>query len=126
MKILIDTNFILTCVRQKIDLASAEDVLNEKIDWLVPQDVLNELGNLKDRPGMKIEDKTAAKISFEILQLLQPEVIQIPGKNPNIDMKILSYMLGKDIVLATLDRGMKNRTKNKILTIRGKKGLEII
>jgi rRNA-processing protein FCF1 len=126
MKILLDTNFILTCVKQKIDLASAEEILNKKIDWIVPQDVLNELGNLKDRTGMKVEDKNAAKISFEILQILGPEVIQIPGKNPNIDMKIISYIIGKDIVLATLDKGMKSRVKNKILTIRGKKRLEII
>ena len=126
MKILIDTNFILTCVKQKIDLADAGDFLNEKIDWIVPQEVLNELGNLKDRAGMKVEDRGAAKISFEILQTLKPEIVELGGHNPNVDMKILNYILGKDIVLATLDRGLKNGVKNKILTIRGKKKLEII
>jgi rRNA-processing protein FCF1 len=126
MKILLDTNFILTCVKQKIDLASAEEILNKKIDWIVPQDVLNELGNLKDRTGMKVEDKNAAKISFEILQLLNPEIINLPGHNPNVDMKILNYIIGKDIILATLDKDLKSRVDNRILTIRGKKRLEVI
>ena len=126
MKVLLDTNFILTCVKQKIDLADAEDILNGKIEWIVPQEVLNELGNLKDRDGIKVIDKNAAKVSFEILQILKPEVVELNGNNPNVDMKILNYILGKDIVLATLDRELKNRVKNKILTIRGEKGLEII
>ena len=69
MKILIDTNFVLTCVKQKIDFSNlAEELFDEKIEWLVPQDVLNELGVLKDRKGMKVADRTAAKTSFEILE----------------------------------------------------------
>jgi rRNA-processing protein FCF1 len=124
MKILIDTNFILSCVKQKIDLTQTEELLNEKIDWIVPQEVLNELGNLKDRAGMKVVDRNAAKVSFEILQILKPEIVEI--KNPNVDIGIVNYILGKNIILATLDRGLKDRTENKILTIRGKKKLEII
>jgi rRNA-processing protein FCF1 len=126
MKILLDTNFILTCVKQKIDIASAEEILNEKIEWIIPQEVLNELGNLKDRTGMKITDKNAAKLSFEILQLLNPKIIGLKSHNPNVDMKILNYILGTDIILATLDRGLKDKVTNKILTIRGNKKLEII
>ncbi|MFA4960214.1 MAG: hypothetical protein WC548_00975 [Candidatus Pacearchaeota archaeon] len=126
MKVLIDTNFILTCVKQKIDLADAESILNEKIEWVVPQEVLNELGNLKDRAGTKVSDRDAAKVSFEILQILKPEIVEIGGHNPNTDMGILNYILGTDIVLATLDRGLKERVKNRILTIRRKKKLEII
>jgi rRNA-processing protein FCF1 len=126
MKILLDTNFILTCVKQKVDLVLAEEILNEKIEWIVPQDVLNELGNLKDRTGMKVEDKNAAKLSFEILQLLNPEIINLPGHNPNVDMKIINYIIGKDIILATLDKDLKSRVDNRILTIRGKKRLEVI
>lgn len=127
MKILLDTNFILTCVKQKIDILSkANEIINEPIEWLVPQDVLNELGNLKDRTGMKIADKSAATLSFEIIKTLNPKVITLQGKNPNIDIKIVNYILDKPIVIATLDKNLKNRVNNKILTIRGKKNLEII
>ena len=127
MKILLDTNFILTAVKQKIDFAElAEQLFDEPIKWQVPQDVLNELGQLKDRPGMKTKDKEAAALSFQILQSINPEIIELPGKSPNVDMKIVNYILGKKIILATLDKELKNRVDNKILTIRGKKSIDLI
>ena len=56
MKILLDTNFILTTMKQKIDFPNlADQLFTEKIEWIVPQQVLNELGNLKDRKGMKLD-----------------------------------------------------------------------
>ena len=127
MKILLDTNFILTTTKQKINIQEkANEIITEKIEWIVPQDVLNELGCLKDRAGMKTKDKQAAKLSFEILQNLKPKIIELPTQNPNVDIKIVNYILDKPIVLATLDKDLKSRVKNKILTIRGKKNLELI
>jgi len=127
MKILLDTNFIVTCMKQKIDFPSlADELFTEKIEWIVPQDVLNELGNLKDKKGIKVIDKNAAKLGFEILQTLCPKIVELPGKNPNVDIKIVNYIINKDLVLATLDKNLKSRIDNKILTIRGKKSLELI
>ena len=127
MKILLDTNFILTCVKQKIDIQeTANNITSQPIEWIIPQDVLNELGNLKDRPGTKSVDKQAAALSFEIIKTLNPKIIDLLGRNPNVDIKIVNYILNTSIVLATLDKNLKSRVKNKILTIRGKKNLEII
>lgn len=127
MQILLDTNFILTTTKQKINIVETlENYTSEPLEFLLPQDVLNELGNLKDKPGTKTSDKNAATLSFQILQELNPKIINLPGKNPNIDIKIVNYILEKPIVLATLDKNLKTRVKNKILTIRGKKNLEII
>ncbi len=126
MKILLDTNFILTCVKQKVDFVDlAEQLTDEKITWIVPQPVLNELGNLKDRLGMKTIDKEAAKLSFDILQMLNPQIVGL-GRHPNVDIGIVNYVKDKDIVLATLDKGLKNRVENKILTIRGKKNIGFV
>ena len=127
MQILLDTNFILTTTKQKIDIQETMDqITSQPIEWLVPQDVLNELGNLQDKKGTKETDKQAARLSFEIIQKLNSKIINLPTKNPNIDIKIVNYILDKPIVLATLDKNLKSRIKNKILTIRGKKNLEII
>ena len=110
MKILLDTNFIITCIKQKIDFPSiANEIIDKKIEWIVPQDVLNELGNLKDKAGIKTKDKNAAKLSFEILQTIKPKIVELPGKNPNVDIKIVNYIIGKPIVLATLDKDLKER-----------------
>ncbi len=129
MKILLDTNFIISCINNKIDFITvAESLTDNKVEWLVPQQVLNELGNLKDRKGMKTKDKAAAELSFELLQSTNPEIIDL-GKGReirNVDIAIVNYILGKDITLATLDRNLKKRINNKILTIRGKNNLEII
>ena len=65
-------------------------------------------------------------MSFYILQNLNPKVIELVGGNPNVDIKIVNYILGRKIVLATLDRGLKSRVDNKILVIRGKKSLELV
>ena len=127
MKIVIDTNFAITCAKNKIDFPSvASEIIDQKIEWLVPQDVLNELGNIKDREGIKVADKNAAELSFEIIKELKPEILDLPGKNPNVDIKIVNYIIDKDIVLATMDKDLKSRVNNKILTVRGKNNLELI
>jgi len=127
MKILLDTNFILTCAKNKIDFGEiANEIISESIEWVVPQDVLNELGTLKDRVGTKTPDKAAAALSFDILQILNPTIVEFPGNNPNIDMKIVNYIIDKDMVLATMDKNLKSRVNKKILTVRGKNNLELI
>ncbi|MFH1238090.1 MAG: hypothetical protein ABIH79_02595 [archaeon] len=127
MKILLDTNFVLTCVKQKIDFYSiTNDFSEESIEWIVPQEVLEELKNLKDKKNIKVKEKNAAKLSLEILKTIKPQVIKLRGRNPNVDIKIVNYLLGTKIVLATLDKDLKKRVANKILTIRNKKNLEII
>lgn len=126
MEILLDTNFILTCVKQKIDFEYlTEKLTDKKITWIVPQQVLNELGNLKDRKGMKTVDKEAAALSFEILQVLKPKIIEL-GRHPNVDIGIVNYIKDKDMVLATLDKGLKNRVDNRILSIKGKSNLGFV
>ena len=125
MKILLDTNFILTCVKQKIDFVDiAGTLIDEGIEWIVPQQVLNELGNLKDKSGIKLKDRQAAKLSFDILQQINPDIVDL-GKNPNVDIAIVNYIMNKDIILATLDKGLQSRVDNNVLTIRGKSFLEI-
>ncbi len=126
MEILIDTNFILTCVKQKIHFENlADELFDKEILWIVPQQVLNELGNLKDRVGIKTQDREAALLSFDILKSLNPKIVELGG-NPNVDIGIVNFIKNKKIILATLDRGLKNRIENKILTIRGKKSIELI
>jgi len=124
MKILMDTNFILACVKQKIDIINSVDFLNEKVDWVVPREVLNELESLKDRKGIKFSDRNSAKVGLEIIALLEPEIIEI--KNPNVDKGIADYFSGKDILLATLDKELKKKVNNKKLVIRGKKKFEVV
>jgi len=123
MKILLDTNFILTCAKQKLDIdTSLNQITSEKIEYIIPQEVLGEISLLKN----KSKTKATAELSFQIIQSLNPKIINLPTKNPNVDIKIANYIKDKNTVLATLDKKLKSRVKNKILTIRNKKSLKII
>ncbi len=123
MKVLLDTNFIVTCVKNKIHFDSlANELIDEEIEWLVPGDVLKELEKLKRKQSTRKE----ASIGLEILKTLNPKIIDLKGKNPNVDIKIIDYIKGKNIVLATMDKELKKRVKNKILSVRGKSRLEVL
>lgn len=125
MKILLDTNFILACAKQKIDFASlADELFDENLEWIVPEEVLNELKEISEKKGEKVRDKDAAEVGLQIIKKTKLKEIKL--KNKNVDAGIVNYLSGKDIVLATLDKKLKSRVDNKIMTIRGKKSLEII
>lgn len=124
MKVLLDTNFIVACVRQKIDLVDAGFFLGEEVEWVVPFEVVGELEELKDRKEASVADRSSAKIGLEMLGFLKPNYVKL--KNPNVDKGIEDYIFGKDVVLATLDRGLKRKVRNRKMIIRGKKKLEIV
>lgn len=125
MEILLDTNFILTCVKQKVDFFSiANESIGEKIKWLIPFEVLAELKDLSTRKDMRGADKDAAKLGMEMVKLISPEIVSI--KNKNVDQGIVDYIKGKDIVLATLDKELKKKVKNRVMVIKDVKRVEII
>ncbi len=127
MKILLDTNFILTCAKWNIDFDSrSNEIIDEDIEWIVPLEVLDELKFLRHRADVSGANKESAGLGLNIIKSLGFRVIELGGKDPNVDMRIVDYINGKDIVLATMDKKLKSRVGNKILTIRGKNNLEIV
>ena len=44
MEILLDTNFAITCINQKVDFFNiACQMIDEQVNWLIPDKVLQEL-----------------------------------------------------------------------------------
>lgn len=123
MEILLDTNFVLTCVLQKIDFVElSEEMFNEKIEWILPKQVINELEKIEKDKRQKKQFRDGAKLSLEILDTINFKIINL-NKNPNIDIAIKDYIFDKPIILATNDKNLKKRVKNRILSIRGTKSL---
>lgn len=123
MEILLDTNFILTCVLQKIDFVElSEEMFNEKLNWILPKQVISELKKIEKDLKQKRKFREGAKLSLEILETMNLKIVDL-NKNPNIDIAIKDYISDKPIVLATNDKGLKKRVKNRILSIRGTKSL---
>ena len=119
-KILLDTSFILTCVRNKIDLF--EELFLEGYKIIIPVQVLDEIKKFE-------KSKSEARIALKILErdFYENPDFGAVRKNGTVDNKIINYAKeNPHTVIATLDRGIKKKIQNDLMVIRGKKKLEVI
>ncbi len=112
-KVILDSSFIVTCVKQKIDFFENINLMGMQI--LIPKQVIREIKNLKN---------PASKTSLEILKKNKFKEIDL-GKG-KVDNLIINFAKKNDVVVATLDREIKKKTQNNKLVIRGKKKLEVL
>jgi len=121
MKILLDTNFILTCIKEKLDFSDASRF--GKV--VIPEEVINELKGLSEKSrGLQ---KERAILALDIIRANKFKIIKL--KKKFVDEGIREYVKkGGGVVVATLDRELKKSLKNKakILVIRAKKRFEIV
>lgn len=114
-EVVLDTSFILTCVKQKIDFFEDLKFMGFKI--LIPKQVFGELKNMKSSDGAQLS-----------LQILENNVFkEVDLKIKNVDEGIVNYAQKHgDIFVATLDREIKKRINNSKVVIREKKRLEVL
>ena len=112
---ILDSSFILTCVKQKIDFF--EFLENEGIQAIVPKQVLREILGVS-------KSKDYGKIALQILK--KNKFSEIELKEKNVDFGVVKYAKeNPEIIVATLDAGIKIKIKNNKLVIRGKKNLKL-
>jgi rRNA-processing protein FCF1 len=117
----LDTNFILSCIRKKIDFF--EKIPQMGLQIIIPLQVMDELRkfSFQGRGNLKQE----AKLSLALLE--NQEFKRIDLYNKNVDNGIIRLAeKNSNYIIATLDRAIKVKTKNQNLVIRGEKELEII
>ncbi len=125
MKIVLDTNFILSCMKKKIDFIElADELFDDRIEWLLLDSVEYELLGLSKRKGSKIKDRQAAKIGLKYLTG-KVKVINLKEKG-HVDDLIVDYCNKKDVLVASLDRDLKQRLDCKVLTISDDKSLKVV
>jgi|TARA_B100001971_G_C18256434_1_gene582560 rRNA-processing protein FCF1 len=127
MKItILDTNFILTCVKQKIDFF--EEIKFMGMEILIPKQVINELKKVVNSKK-KLHFRKDAELSLKLLEKEKNSFKKIDllkyGKNTDKRLKNFTEK-NKNIIIATLDRELKNKIKNPKLVIREKNKLEVI
>lgn len=122
MKILLDTNFIITSVKQKLDFQ--EKILELGAEIVIPEEVIEELKKISEKKDEKGKDKDSAKLALEIIKKNNFQKIKL--NNSNVDNGIVDYAKKNNIIVATLDKELKKRTGGKILVIKDKTNLEII
>jgi len=121
-KAILDTSFILTCVKQKIDFFDEIGLMG--MDVLIPEEVLDEVRKIINS-GKKLHFKEDAKLALKILNKNKFKKIKLG--TANVDKGLVDFAKkNKDVIVATLDRELKKKIKKPKLVIRGKKKLEII
>ena len=115
-KVILDTSFILSCIRNKIDFF--EDIFLMGIGIIIPKEVISEIERFEGK-------KTEANLALILLSKNKFEKINF-GKG-HVDKKIIAYAKeNPKIIVATLDRDIKKKVSNNKLVIRNKKKLEIV
>jgi rRNA-processing protein FCF1 len=108
---LLDTNFIISCIKQKIDFF--EEIPQMGISIIIPEEVISELEDLKQAYALNLLKKS--KFSK----------IKLNGKN--VDNAIINFAKqNPGVIIATLDEDIKRKIRNSKLIIRDKTKLEII
>jgi rRNA-processing protein FCF1 len=127
MEVLLDTSFILTCLKQGVDFLEAQ----EYGILVLPRQVIDELKKLTEKGERK--EKEAATLALELIKKNKGKFRIIELKSEFADAGIRKYVEEKDketgeVSVATLDRGLKKslRGKIKILTIRAGKKMELV
>lgn len=121
-KVLLDTNFIMNCVREGFDFFEEIFMMGHRI--VVPEEVVLEIQRLSASAKAK-KDRDIANFSLKILSVNDYDRVSCPGRY--VDKGIILFLKDKpEYILATYDKGLKKKISNRILVLRGKKKLEIV
>lgn len=120
--VLLDTSFILTCIKQKIDFF--EQLESEGFRIIIPKQVIYELEKIASSK-QKLHFRENANSSLKLLKKSNFKKIDL--KTKAVDAGLIKFAKGNPkTIIATLDRELKKKIQNPKLVIRGKKKLEII
>jgi rRNA-processing protein FCF1 len=118
MDVFLDTNFIISCIRRKIDFIEELKVLGFKPVLL--REVYQELKDL--RLNVSSEEKSAIEVAIKIFE--KNEIKKGTIGNVSVDMGLIEKgRLGHYI--ATLDAAIKRQIKNRVIINNSKNNIEV-
>ncbi|MBI2449885.1 hypothetical protein HYV49_06365 [Candidatus Pacearchaeota archaeon] len=118
VKYLLDTNFLMYCVKEKIDFL--EELGKGNI--IIPMGVILELEGIK-REG-SVRDKDVADIVLKMIA----DIRKINLGDGHVDNLIINFAKNNDVIVGTMDKTLQKRIKKngiRILEIVGRKKLRI-
>lgn len=123
MKVILDTNFLIYCAKNKLDyVEEIGNIINERFELVVPMQVLEELKKLRDDKLKKVsgKDKQAASLALQLLNHNKVKQAKVKGKT--VDEVIINFAgKNKKNIVCTLDREMRHILGRVILINRYKK-----
>ena len=121
-KVLLDTNFLMACIKQKIDFFDEIKFLGFQI--LIPENVIKELKKIKNS-RQKLHNRQTAELALKIIKMNKFKKIKFKTKNTDYAISQFANS-GEDIIVATLDRNLKKRIKKNKMVIKNKTKLEVV
>jgi len=121
MELILDTSFILTCLKEGIDFLEAEEFGS----LVLPLQVIEEIDKVKEKPGKEGE---LADLALDIIEKNKNKFKIVDLGKKFADAGIKRYVKGKKVVVATIDRELKRELRGRVsfLVIRARKKLEIV
>lgn len=120
MEAVLDANFILSCVRDKIDFISELESMGFKV--VVPREVMQELKDIRERKGESREDRISIDIAFELIE--KRKVKKMTMGAGQVDHKLIE-LGNRGAYIATLDRVIKRSVPNRLVIDSAKKAIMI-
>lgn len=121
MRVILDTNFIIECVKNKVDIFDIENY--GKI--LIPNEVIKEIEKITHIT----KEKIYAEVALRIIDNNKDRISFIELEKKYADMGIILFAeKNKDIAVATLDKELKRELagKARILTLENRKKLILL
>ena len=121
MEVLLDTSFILSCIRKRIDFLTQL----EEQGFIIksPREVLQELKDIKNKDRTSHDDRIAIDVALEMIE--HTKVKKISFGDGKVDDYLIDFG-NKGYYIATLDAGIKNKIPNKVVifSAKGSVGIE--
>jgi rRNA-processing protein FCF1 len=118
MEVILDTNFIVSCIVKKIDFL--EELRNLGFTPILPREVVEELKDLKTDKKASRDERTAVDVAFEMLDNGNLKKIKLGGKT--VDEGLIKK--GNDgAYIATLDKVIKREVPNRVVISNAQNGL---
>jgi rRNA-processing protein FCF1 len=117
MKIILDTNFLIYCAKNKLDYVEGiGNLINEGFELVVPLQVIEELKMLRDDKWKKVsgKDKMAIDLALQMLDANNVKKVKVSGNSVDEGIVNLANENKKNIV-CTLDREMRHNLPRVIL-----------
>lgn len=118
MEAILDSNFIISCIKKKIDFLSQLEAMGFRI--CLPKEVFQELKDI--RLNVPHSDKEAIEIALQMFSNKKIKKMSL-GKG-SVDSGLIAAGK-KGAYIATLDSLIKHIVPNKILIKDSTKGLEV-
>jgi rRNA-processing protein FCF1 len=120
-EVILDTNFVLTCIRNKLDFY--EELGDRGYSVLIPFEVVEEIKRLRDS-NKKLKFKEEADLALKIIGAGDHRKVHCPGRYVDVGLK--TYLdKHQKVILATMDKDLKRAVHNRKMVIRNRKKLEL-